>query len=507
MELRHNDINGKGEREEAKNPEEKNRKFRLFKEATESVRKACVMAVAVGATVFATACMNTVGRYSDDSDTDAQEEVTDAEDEDAIDAPDVPDVEPDEMDAPDSIDVIGDEVEGDMEEEDGPEPTCFEHPTPIDPTTDPLLNSSSSQDAYFEGPSAYEIAVDVESNVSMTGYPGMALGECPLDPSRVAFLAATGSTYTFASDISLEAGAVTWSANVPALPGITCPAFSDDSQTLVSNNDAHQAVPKNANMSGRTTHAAFDLSAVSSTLIVYEKNGVTEDNGLMTITGADFVPVHTAKTLLQDGGWDIAVEVRAGDSSANHVYSATLAGSSSKEARIYPAGSTQMYGVTWDESAQIWCSRCTEHRSFELVVPGDLICKVADACGCVGDGLSVTVLSVTLDKTGVPPHLLGLHLESSPSSRTGIGALALSDPASVHPEIRISFTRGTASDGGEVVIFRVNIVVRLESQHLRTDGTREGRNVSISVPVTDPWAWGSLEPTYTTYCLPCTLSY
>jgi hypothetical protein len=509
METKHNDLCGRIEKEEGKNPEEKKRKFRLFKDTLESVKKVSrILAIAVGTTVFATACMNSVGRYAPDISTDSQEEVVDAED--ATDAPDVPDVEPDEIDAPDVIeeDVVEDEVEDVDAEEDGPEPTCFDVPVPLDPTVDPLLNSSNSQDTAFGGPGTNAIDTDVVTNVSMTGYPDVLLGVCPEDSDRVAFVASPGTSLTFESDISAEAGTITWSATVPDLPGIECSPLSDDSQTLISKNDSHQAVPKNADMEGRATHAGFDLTSVSSTLVAYEKDGVMEDNGLMTITGSNFVPVHTAKAALQDGDWNVDVEVHAGESSADHVYTTTLTGDSSKEARIYPSDDNQMYSVTWDESRQYWCSRCTEHRDFELVIPGDLICKVVDECGCVGDGLNISIVSVALDKTGVPPHLVGLHEESSPAVRTGTGVSALSDPATDHPEISISFSRGSVSfDGGEVVNFWVTVVADITSEHMNPSGGYDTTRVTMRVPVTDPWAWGTLEPTYTTYCLPCTVSY
>jgi len=497
--------------EKPESADRKKAKFGTFKDIAESVKTtAKVLAVAVGATVMVSGCGSGSKYRPEDGDSDVQEETIDADTE--IDAPDIPDSMEDmtgdtfeESDVPE--DTIMDTSADETEEE--PEPTCFEIPPPIHSDVDPVLRDSDSQLAAFESDTgSEEINANVVANVSMTGYP-VHLGTCPFDPDSEVFVGAP-SSYSFESDISMEVGGAVWDATVADMPGTPCGPLTDDSLTLVSRNDVTQEVPKNATMAGIPTSAEFDLMAVSASLISYEKNGTIEASGTMDVSGVDFAPVSTIKTILNPGEWDIEVESRAGDSSDYHTYSATLSGKSSKTARIYPKTpeDSQIYEVSWDESRQFWCSRCREYRDFELVIPGDLLCKITDSCGCVGDGFTVNVTSVSLDKTGVPAHLLGIHVETSPPSRTGTGVSALSDPATDHPEVSISFTRGTVSwDGGEVVDFWVNIALELESEHLNPEGGHDVVPVTLRVQVTDPWAWGSLEPTYETYCVPCTYDY
>lgn len=512
MRLRY-DISDKGglvrnsaTEDEDKSSVNKRRRFaQFFERSLDAVKNATkVLAVAVGATVMATAitaCMNTSGKYSpDDVDTDVQEEV---DEDDGVDVPDIPDVIGDEIEDSDAEDM-------DVEEEDSPEPTCFEMPAPVDPTVDSFLMNVSSDAITFDGPDSTNIDADAIKSISMTGYPGISspgviLGMCPDDPNAVAFIAAPGTVYTFEGDVSVQLGNVSWSATVPSLPGILCDPFEVDSMTLISRNMEEKQIPKNALMTGADTHAGFMLQNIVSTLLSYDINGTPESDGTLTVEGSNLIPANTAKTLLADGRWNIDVEVRAGDSTDSHTYSTTTTGGESKEARIYPKATedSQMYGIAWDESEVFWCARCVGEELLTLVIPGDLICKVADSCGCVGDGFDITVESVNLDKSSVVMHLQGYYGESDPAVRSAIGVTAFSDPTADHPSVTITLEKnrtGGMFEDGSIAQLVAEVTVRLESQHVNPEGVKDSSTVTIRVPVTDPWTWGSLEPTYATFC-------
>ncbi len=530
MELKHNNVGKHRDALEIKREEtsdEKKRKFTFFKNTAESLRRTVqVLAIAVGTTVMAYGCFsNTSGRYRPD-DPDTNVDVIDGDTATDSDAPDVPDVESDVIEDPeldtdtDTEDVIDDSIdveaedtisEDTIEEDEPPIPTCFTIPTPIDPTTASMYNNSSSQDAVFNNSGPEAIYADLETNVSMTGYssPSVSLGVCPDNPNAYAYIENPGSVIAFAADVSMEAASVSWTAEVPVMSGITCPGLAPDSETLIAKNTTHQQVPKNADMSGTTTHAGFDLMPVTSTLVAYNKSGSIESDGILTVGGADFSAANTISALVLDGDVDIDVEVRAGDSSASHIYTATITGTSSKEARIYATGGDQMYDIVWDTSNHYFCSRCTEHRVFDLVISGDLLCKIADSCGCVGDGFDIAILGVSIDASTAPPHLRTMVEEASAPVRSATGVSAFSDPTSDHPSITIRLNRGSVSfDDGVRANFYVNVNVELTSEHVGPDGAYDTRTVTIRVPVVDPWAWGSMEPLYSTVCpTPCTLSY
>jgi len=469
-----------------------------------------IVAFAAGATILASyGCMNTAGKFiTGDTDADTSVEVidsdSDAEDGIDTDSPDTADV-PDTYDAetePDTIDVIEDSEDADsvdVEEEEPIEPVCFEAPTPLDPTVSSLLNNTSSQDILYEDSSANSISADTVLNVSMTGYPSIMLGTCPDDPNAVAFIAADGAPLSFERDVSAVVGGITWSAVVPSLAGEKCDPLTSDSDSLIIVNNSHQQVPKNADMGGVMSHAGFDLNVVSH-LIVYEKDGLIETSGLMTVSGSDMIPANVIKTIVEDGTWGIDVETRAGDLTDTTVFSAFVTGNSSKEARVYPKQSSdsQMYGVAWDTSTQYWCSRCVGHETFTLVVPGDLLCKVADSCGCVGDGFDIAINSVSVDRGTVPPHLLDMIPTTDDSTgRAVLGVSALSDPASDHPSVTILLRKGSVGwDDGVRVNFTVNINVTLTSQNLNPDGSNDTSTFTLRVPMVDPWAWGTLAPFY-----------
>ncbi len=501
MNLRHDNVGrsidgGLETKRDRKTSDEKKREFGFFKAAFEYCKSHTrVLAIAVSATAFAY-CGSPKYNIGDADETDTQEEA------DVENDTELPDVEPDEITDPIEEDVIEDPVEEDViEEEELPEPTCFEIPVAIDPTTDPLLNNSGSQDAVFNNTGPETVDADVETNVSMTGYPSVNLGVCPDDSNAYAFVANPDTVISFAADVSMEAGSASWSAEVPDMSGITCPELTPDSETLVAKNDRHQQVPKNADMSGTTTHAGFDLMPVTSTLVAYDKDGVVGTDGTLTVTGSDFTSPNTISALVLDGDVDVEVEVRAGESSDNHTYTATITGTSSKEARIYATDGDQMYEVSWNTGGQLWCARCAGRESFDLVISGDLLCKIADSCGCVGDGFDITVLGAGIDTSTVPPHLRGLHTVSDPLVSTTVGVSALSDPASDHPSITVRLEKGSVSfDDGAIVNFDVTVNAQLTSEHQNPDGTYDTRTVAIVIRLTDPWAWGSLEPTYATRC-------
>lgn len=529
MRLTHNDLDRGFERgERREKPEDRKNEFGFFKKATEYIgTTARVVAVAVGMTVFAYGCGSNQ-RFTGDAEN--EEEIPDADAETESDVPDIPDADVDSIEDADAVeedtieedasvddvveedvavdDVVEDDVATDdvveedvVEEEVPPVPTCFTIPAPIDPSTDALLNNSNSQDATFNSTGTETISADLATNASMTGYPSVVLGVCPDDPDAVAFVANAGDSISFMADVSMEAGASSWSAIVPLLPGALCPALAPDSATLVAKNGTHQQVPKNADMGGTMTHAGFDLMPVTSTLVSYEKDGVSSIDGTLTITGSNFSAPNTIRSFVLDGSVDVNVEVRAGDSNATHVYTAIVTGVSSKEARVYATNGDQMYGVTWTPENTVWCSRCVGNETFDLVLTGDLLCKIADTCGCVGDGFDINILGATIDPMRIPPHLRGLHTVSTPLVSSSVSATALSDPATAHPSINVRLVKGSVAwDGGEVVNMDVTVNAELISQHQNPDGSYDTRTVSVIVRVVDPWCWGSLEPTYSSTC-------
>lgn len=517
MNLKHDNLrNNEGEegKREKRVSEEKKREFGFFKNALNRFRSTTgILAVAASAVVFAYSCGSPLKSVIGDVDTeDAREEISDSD-------ADIPDMELDEITDPAEEDVsVEDVIEEDVAEEDvleedvseedaveedsPPLPTCFTIPTPIDPTTDSLLNDSSSQGATFNNTGPETITADLETNVSMTGYPITVLGVCPDDPDVIAFVANPGVVVPFAADVSMETGTSSWGATVPVVPGALCPALTPDSETLVAKNSTHQVVPKNADMAGTMTHAGFDLMPVTSTLVSYEKDGVSATDGNLTVTGSDFSSPNTVKALVLDGGVDVEVEVRAGDLSETHTYTATITGTSSKEARVYATDGDQMYDVSWITPSQTWCARCVGHESFDIVITGDLLCKILDTCGCVGDGFDINILSAAIDTSMIPPHIRGLHTVSSPLVSSSVGVSALSDPSSTHPSLSVRLEKGSAVgwDDGIIVSFNVTIDAELISEHQDPDGTYDTRSISIVVRVVDPWCWGSVEPTYATVC-------
>lgn len=556
MNLRHDNH----EKSNSLNPEnihsnEKKRKFAFFKDAAESLgRKMKILAFAVSTTVIAYGCLSTSGRYMQ-SDTDVQTDVANGDTETDI-APDVPDaatdetedsdvydavdtsedaiddeieefnvesdasedIIEDETEVEDSIsedvleeDAIGDVLEEDVIEEDPPEPVCFTIPSPIDPATEFQYNNSTLQDTVFHGSGAETITTDLETSVSMfvLTSPSVSLGVCPDNPNAYAFIENPGKVLHFLADVSMEAGGSSWSATVPEIPGMLCPALIPDSGTLVAHNSVHRQIPKNADMAGTITQAGFDLMPVISTLVAYEKNGSIESYGELTIGGAGFAEANTIKAVVLDGNVDIEVETRAGDTSDFNTYIATILGTSSKEARIYATAGDQMYGVDWDTSNHYFCSRCTEYREFDIVISGDLLCKIFDSCGCVGDGFDISILGVSIDRSFAPTHLENMVQEASPTVRSAGGVSAFFDPSTDHPSISIRLRRGTVSfDDGVRANFYLNINVEFTSENQNPDGTYDTRTVTVRVPVVDPWTFGSLEPNYSTVCpAPCTLSY
>ncbi len=475
----------------------------FFERSLDAVKSATkVLAIAVGATVVATTlsgCFNTVGRYSEDTDTDAQEEVdADNDVEDGVDSPDIPDVELDETD------TIDDEVEDVDTEEELPEPVCFESPAPLDPGVDTLLNNSNSQSRTFNNSGPGTISADVSTNVSVTGYPTALLGVCPDDPDAVAFLAAPDTVVSFEHDVSMVVGNSSWNATLPEISGIKCPGLTPDSDALITNNDSEQQVPKNAYMGGVLTHAGFNLVPVISRLVAYEKNGTVESDGLLTVLGSNLDRANTLKTLVLDGDVDIEVEVRAGDSSENHTYVTAIVGGSSKQARVYPKATDdkQMYDVVWDTSSKYSCFRCVGRDSITITVPGDLLCKVLDDCGCVGDGFDISILGVTVDDSPAPPHMRDLiPTTDDATARSTVGVTAFSDPSTDHPSVTVRIVKGSVSwDDGVLVNYDVNINLELTSQHQNPQGTYDTKTVTVNIRIQDPWAWGSLEPLYSTVC-------
>ena len=482
----------------------KRRKFaQFFEKALDSVTTK-VLAVAVAATVVATSvsgCMNTTGKYAPDAvDTDTQ---ADVEEDEGVDAPDIPDIIEDEIE--DAVDA----EEMDVEEEEVVEPTCFEIPVALDPGVDPLLNNPSEESITFVGPGSKIIDTNVQKNVSMTGYPDIVLGECPDNPDAVAFIAGPVE-YTVEHDVSVIAGLYFWAATVPDASGMLCPPFTEDSEHLISHNADQQQVPKNVWMGSVPAHAGFLLENINSGMVAYEIDGTVETSGTFTVPLGAYSPVTTVKALVLFGSMDIDVEVPAGASSDVHNYAAILTGSNSKEARIYPRtlGDNQIYNVVWDESEVIWCARCVGNEILTLVVPGDLICKVADmGCGCIGDGFTIAIDSVALDKAGAPYEIRGYYEEKDPTVRAAAGVLALSDPTIDHPSITVTLEKnrtGGLSDEGELARLRVIIDVTLTSEHLNLEGSNDTMSYTIIVPVIDPLAFGISEsPNYTENCGGC----
>lgn len=533
---------GKGSEKEVSDEQSekarKNRSKDFCKNFWESTKGAMrVLAMAVGATVLAYGCaLDIGGRYkANDVHVDDVTEVDSVPDYNEVDVPDV-EVNDDEMDAPhepdpevidedvndvETEDVVDDEdsemdvveedaIEEDVIDDEVTDPVCFDIPVPIDPTVDTLLLNAYTQSATFSGPGSTSISANTVKYISMTGYPSVVLGQCPATPSSVAFLAAPGSVYTFNYDTSVTAGG-SWSATVPYLSGTLCPPLSADSLNLVSRNTTSQQVPKNAVMSGTPTQAGFELQGITATMVAYDINGIRGTSGSITVGGSDFLPVNTAKTVIVDRTWDVEVEVRAGGSIDTHTYSGTLTGGESKEARVYPKAPSdnQMYEVTWDESEKIWCGRCIGSEVLVVVIPGDLICKVSDACGCVGDGFTINILSVTLDKSSVVPMMQGFYEESSPPVRSASGVDALSDPSTDHPSVNITLERNRTDglfDDGRLANLTLVVSFELVSQHYNPAGTRDTLSVTLHVPLVDPWATGSVRPNYASDCS-CTPIY
>ena len=498
MRLRHDNFEKGDKRKDDKSNEEKKRSFRFFKTAVDSLNQIkTILAVSVAATAIAVAC-GSPSKYQVGDARDTYEEVIDG---DTVDAPDLPDVEPDT--GIDSIDdpIPDTELDTIEDEVDAPSPTCFEIPTPIDPTTDSLLNNSSSQDAIFNNSGPESIGSDLVTNVSMTGYPTV-LGVCPDDPDAVAFVAHPDSVISFSADVSMEGGISTWSAVIPEVSGEKCPELSPDSETLVAHNDTHQETPKNADMDGTMTHAGFDIMPVTSTLVAYDNDGVVGTDRDLTVTGSDFSAPNTIRAMVNDGSVDVEVEVRAGDSSETHTYTADITGTVSKQARVYATDGDQMYDVTLDTSAHTWCARCVGNESYDLEIPGDILCKILDECGCVGDGFGINVTDASVDVTLTPPHLIGLHGVSSPLDTTGtVGVTALSDPSTDHPSIHVILEKGSVGwDDGVIVQFDVIVNAELISEHENPDGGYDTRSFTLRIRVTDPWAWGSLSPNYDGVC-------
>lgn len=260
MNLRHDNlgrsIDGVDAKREERNSEEKKRDFGIFKAALEYCRShARVIAIAASATVFA--YCGSPGKFNvgDVDENDTHEEV-DA-DNDAV-----PDVEPDEITDTIGEDIIDDTEEEDIVEEDvaeedvveedsPPVPTCFTIPTPIDSATNPLFNNTGSQSATLNNTGPEAIDADLQTNVSMTGYSlAVPLGVCPDDPDSIAMVANPDTAVDFEADVSMIAGNPSWSAEVPDVAGIKCPALSLDDENLITKNSTHQQVPKNADMSG-----------------------------------------------------------------------------------------------------------------------------------------------------------------------------------------------------------------------------------------------------------------
>lgn len=523
MNLRHDTLgrrnDGEERNKEDRSTEDKKKEFGFFKKAAEYIKGTTrVLAIAASATVFA--YCGSPGKYQigDADEMDGQEDTVPDTELDTFEDSDIVEDTIEEDVATDTPieDIIEEDVveediaeEDIIEEEEPPVPTCFTPPSPIDATTNPLFNNSGSQSVTFDNTGPEAIDADLETNISMTGYSlAVPLGVCPDDPNAVAMVANPDTAIDFEADVSMVAGSSSWSAVIPEVPGIKCPALSSDDEVLISHNDSHQQVPKNADMGGTVTHAGFDIMPVTSTLVAFEKDGVTSPGGILAITGTDFSAPNTIKAHVLDGDVDVEVEIRAGDSSEAHTYTGSIAGLASKEARVYATAGDQMYEVSWDTGGKIWCARCTGHEEFELIIPGDLLCKITDACGCVGDGFDITVLSATIDTTMIPPHLRGLHNVSSPLDSTGtVGVSALSDPAD-HPSIVVKLEKGSVSwDDGSIAKFDVTVNAELTSKHQNPDGSYDTRLVSVIVRITDPWCWGSLEPTYATRCGGCTPVY
>jgi|GEM_PF-3168038 len=375
-------------------------------------------------------------------------------------------------------------------EEDGPLPECFNVPTPLDKNVDSLMANTVSESLVFAGPESTSINTDLVRTISMVGYPGLILGVCPSKPNAVAFIAAPGSVHTFERDVSFEAGGSIWRATIPYLPGILCSPLTDDSATLISRNAEKQQVPKNATMNGRQTHAGFQLQEIAPSIVAYKINGIVGSNNTLTVSGANFSPANTA-SVVTSGALNIDVEVRAGDSSAVHVYTTTLSAGESKEARIYPktSGDTQMYNVAWDTSAKTWCARCIGNELYDVVIPGNLLCKIADDCGCVGDGFDINIISASLNKILVPPHLYGYYNEANPPVRIGQGVNPLSNPSTDHPFVSVKLEKnrtGGLFDTGERVELWLDVTLELVSKNPNPDGAHERITVSFTVSVVDP---------------------
>ena len=486
---------------ETESPVNKRRKFaKFFEKALDSVTTK-VMAVAVAATVVATSVsgctMNSMGRYMDDTDTDTH---ADVEEDEGIDAPDIPDIIEDEVE--DSIDA----EEMDVEDEEVVEPTCFEIPAALDPGVDTLLNKSSEESITFVGPDTKVIDTTVQKNISVIGYPDIVLGECPDNPDAVAFIAGPVE-HTVGFDVSILAGLYSWAATVPNADGTLCEPFTEDSELLISHNTDKQQVPKNVLMGSIPTQAGFLMQDVDSGMVAYEIDGVIESSGTFTVPLGSYTPVTTVKAVVLFGEMDIDVEVPVGDSSRMYTYSATVTGGTSKEARIYPRtlSDNQIYDVVWDESEVTWCARCIGNEVLTLVIPGDLICKVADMdCGCIGDGFTVSIDSVTLDKSAVVYEIKGYYGEADPAVRSTMGVSALSDPTTDHPSVTVTLEKNRTDgliDSGELARMTAIVDITLTSQHLNLEGVNDTMTYTIRVPVVDPLAFGTSEsPNYTEDC-------
>jgi len=448
-----------------------------------------VIAIAVGATLLAYGCsFNTMGRYkTEDADSDTEMEVE----------PDLPD-EVDITEVPDA------ESDGDVEID--VEPACFEIPAPLDPNVDPVLNNPSDEEVVFTGPDSGAIETKVYKNVSMTGYPPIVLGECPDDPYAVAFIGSHTRTYTLTYDASVIAGIDAWSATVPDAQGTLCPSLTEDSEALISHNNNEQQVPKNALMSDVPTQAGFTLQGIDASMVAYEVDASVESTGSVTLDGGNLESASTVKAIILFGDMRVEVEVPAGASSDVHGYSTPLTMAESKEARLYPTAivDNQMYDIVWDESERIWCARCESHESFNLEVLGDILCKVLDSCGCVGDGMTITVTSVTLDKSATHPDIQGYYEEADPPVRSASGVSALSDPSTSHPSVSATFEKnmtGGIMDSGQIARMTAVIEVEVVSEHENIEGGHDVITYIIRVPIVDPKAYGTSEsPNYTEDC-------
>ena len=375
------------------------------------LKKAAVAAgvvVALGGGLAACSSENPGHDTATDSDTDA--EVADGEtDGDAL---------------PDGVieDSIEDEV-GDVDtDEDGEviPPACPEQEGPLELTFNTDNAGTARTVVTFEGPDGEEVTADAELTVSMDG--GMSsltyIGTCE-DGETPVYLVASGDSLEFEPQIVSEVGDLGdagWDATIPEGE---CEPLESDATALRTSGGTTKAIAKNATSVDGATRALFELMPNLSTYGLYV-DGV-ETSGAFSLASAGFSG-HAVVAQIDESEWTLGVTTFVSGGSNDYIYTGTMPAASSKMFVIYSVlGDAETeYPVTAVPPAPAYhyfrCGPGTPGgslASYMLTVQVNATCIADDACGCVGQGVTLAIDSVTLSVS--PPHLGSLYSVNSTS--------------------------------------------------------------------------------------------